>query len=137
MPPPLAAASDATADRCFTLRHRPDELRILVTSFIDGLRFSAAYGPLHRAKALRWLAYPLLLPAAVMGEGEGAEDEELPEPWACSDALRQAAALCCELARGGGAVTSAAAHHLLTAVLPPGEGGRRCMGRHMTLLRCW
>ena len=110
---------------CFDLLHssigsRPDETRILLTSFLDDLRFSADVSPLYRAKAARWLAYPLLNPTAAAADAEE-EDEapQLAEPWAFLDALRLSCALCCEMALGD-TVTTAAAHHMLTNVLTTG-----------------
>ena len=99
---------------------RPDETRILLTSFLDDLRFSADVSPLHRAKAARWLAYPLLHPTTTVEEEEAtAPEAQLAEPWAFLDALRLSCALCCEMALGD-TVTTAAAHHMLTNVLTTG-----------------
>ena len=111
---------------CFDLLHssfvsRPDETRILLTSFLDDLRFSADVSPLYRAKAARWLAYPLLHPTTTTAEEEEAAPEaQLAEPWAFLDALRLSCALCCEMALGD-MVTTAAAHHMLTNVLTTGR----------------
>lgn len=98
----------------------------MLTSFLDGLRFSADNGPLHRSKAARWLAYPLLHPTAADGSPSDRRDaesheaaEQLPEPWAFLDALKLACALCSEMALGD-SVTVASAHHLLVEVLPAG-----------------
>ena len=88
---------------------------------------------MHRAKAARWLTYPLTAAATIPEfESEGGGGGEAAaavsgsaggvEPWAMLDALRAGCALCSELALGDG-VTAAAAQHLLTEVLPPGGGG--------------
>ena len=109
-------------------------MRILLTSFLDSIRFSTAAGPAHRARAARWLAYPLLHPtAADTGRGgalkgqhdveDGEDQRPLAEPWAFLDALKLACALCSELALGDD-ITAASAHHMLTEVLPAGEAMR-------------
>ncbi|GAX83501.1 hypothetical protein CEUSTIGMA_g10926.t1 [Chlamydomonas eustigma] len=107
---------------------RPDEVRILLGSFMDTVRFSAAYAPLQRAKAARWLSYPLLHPNAataassyssMWGSSDLFTSEGLPESWACDDALKLACALSGELALGDEGC-AAAGYHLVSQVLPQG-----------------
>jgi len=41
-----------------TIIHRHQETRVLLTTYMDHMRFGAAYSPLARATAARWLYYP-------------------------------------------------------------------------------
>ncbi len=102
-------------------------------------------GPLHRARAARWLFYPYLLAtsapppmgsaqpahngpassaavAATRGGGGPESQEAGMEPFVLGDALQAACTLCCELALGDN-VTAAAAWHLFEAVVPSGRSG--------------
>lgn len=103
-------------------------MRALLVSFVDACRLSPSHGPLHRVRAARWLAYPVLYPAAADSAGGDAAAEasdasaELADPSAFADMLRLVCSLCSELALGDD-VTAAAAQHLLTRVLPAGESG--------------
>mmetsp|Transcript_33440 Transcript_33440/g.73943 ORF Transcript_33440/g.73943 Transcript_33440/m.73943 type:complete len:1069 (+) Transcript_33440:427-3633(+) len=95
---------------------RPDEARHQLTLFSDKCRFSPALGPLHRAKAARWLFYPFVRQQAQLQQQQAA-GALLPEPWVYSDALEQAVALSCELSLGD-STTAEAAHHLFEHVIP-------------------